>query len=86
MQRSKVFTLNFVKLPYLPVAIFLTFIDIDFKSQKPHFMYLSSSMLKKFHFSTSTLPKRETCKWPKGRRTSWKVRRKPGLSRKLACS
>lgn len=49
------FTLNFVKLPYLPVAIFLAFIDMDFKSQKPHFMDLSSCMLEKFHFSTSTL-------------------------------
>ena len=46
MQRSKVLTLNFVKLPYLPVAIFLTFIDTDFKIQKPHFIDLSSSMLK----------------------------------------
>lgn len=50
MQRSKVLTLNFVKLPYLPVAIFLTFIDTDFKSQKPHFMDLSSSMLKEVPF------------------------------------
>lgn len=43
MQRSKakVLTLIFFLLSYIPLAIFLTFIDKDFKSQKPHFMDLS---------------------------------------------
>lgn len=52
----------FLKLLYMAMAVFLTSVGIDFKSQKPSLMHLSLLHLKQqFLPPAFALPKRETC-------------------------
>lgn len=59
---------RFLKLLHMAMAVFLTSVGIDFKSQKPSLMHLSFLHLKQMFLPPAfALPKRETCARLKGR-------------------